>query len=180
MDKNSLTLYSQQPNWEVGGVDFVVRMPFPFLPTSKAETSKPSPSMPTKTLRNQRNCRSVEDMWGLAQAGPFASVPFPTLPRALPTQTLGPVCFRVHAAFCEQEHPEQQIDRCPINSLINPLPLRLLPVDTAPKSKNVAALLNPSGPGSRLLQSLTPALSSGLLPSFHISTPHPKKLLKSL
>lgn len=65
MDIYSLTPCSQQPNWE-GKKKMAVGMPFPLLPTPKAETSEPSPSMPTKILRNQCNSRRGEDMWGLA------------------------------------------------------------------------------------------------------------------
>lgn len=136
IDNNSLIPYSRQSKWGRGISD--VGMPFPLLPTPKAETSKPSPSMPTKTLRNQRN--SGEDMWGLAQTEPFASVPFPTLPRALPN-TSAWACLLQSTCSILQARVPRGTDRCPINSLINPLPLRHLPVGPAPKSRNVAAPL---------------------------------------
>lgn len=52
MNKNSLTPCSQQPNWKEKR-----KCCWNALPPPKTETSKPSPSMPTKILRNQ--CNSI-------------------------------------------------------------------------------------------------------------------------
>lgn len=167
-----------------------VGMPFPLLPTPKAETSEPSPSMPTKILRNQCNSRRGEDMWGLAQAKPLASVPFPTLPRALhQAQSLGPVCFRVYVVFSKQEYPEELINRCPINSSINspsprllPVDLDLLPVDLNPRMWQSFFQSPPTQAlGSRSHLS-TPVLPLGPKPivTFSIPTLHSNRPLKGL
>ena len=82
MDRNSFTPCSQQPNWEE---KTAFGTPFRLLPTPEAETSRAQSQHAHKDVGKPVQSSCWGRRVGTSQAQPSASVPFPTLPRALPS-----------------------------------------------------------------------------------------------